>query len=338
MDNYYKFQAVFPAHQQGKAGIESKIYDVEVPERPQALVEETQDSFGVYRPVRVNWKPLVTIFEMETWEGKELNAAKDIFNFLSDIYFQMVGDFRVATYPQPVLDRIKDKIGTGHVALWKDGVMVEAWMLKGMWPESIEFGKIELADIRINKYPKITIKVVWRFDSVEYENEKDFKIDQEWANVRNEAGQLTSVAQGDPPGSCRNLDIDYDYCYGTPFVQNESHEGWKVDKVDKADKKKNKKKSTQYNFILEHTPIVPGTLTGIIFHFANGDEYATQTFVADVNGDFYFTNTIKDGKNIFAKGQGQRLNLTTGELTLTFNDDPGKIKIVICYEYNCETK
>jgi len=123
------------------------------------------------------------------------------------------------------------------------------------------------------------------------------------------------MMQGDY--GCANLDI----FYSSQFVQGE----------------------TQYNnghekfsyFILEHTPVLAGTLTGTI-QLEDPGTKPIQTFTVSSSGKFEF-GAVKfalDVSDVFAK-TGE-LNLTTGELSLTFNKPPGRHRIVISYEYDME--
>lgn len=79
---------------------------------------------------------------------------------------------------------------------------------------------------------------------------------------------------------------------------------------------------------LEHTPILPGTVTGTIFDGA----VAVQTFVVSQTGTFTFSDLGAPATKV----TGGALNLTTGELTLTWNGAPGDNHAVVSYEYNME--
>lgn len=79
---------------------------------------------------------------------------------------------------------------------------------------------------------------------------------------------------------------------------------------------------------LEHTPILAGTVTGTIYDGST----AVQTFVVSSAGTFTFT----DIGNPATKAIAGSLNLNTGELTLTWNGDPGANHAVVSYEYNME--
>jgi hypothetical protein len=79
---------------------------------------------------------------------------------------------------------------------------------------------------------------------------------------------------------------------------------------------------------LEHTPIFAGTVTGTVFVGA----VAVQTFVVSSTGTFTFTPI--GAPAVFATSGS--LNLTTGEMTLTWNSAPGSNHAVVSYEYNME--
>jgi hypothetical protein len=123
-----------------------------------------------------------------------------------------------------------------------------------------------------------------------------------------------SLMQGDPYGSNGNLDIFYAH----QFVQNEktvvhpggSNESW---------------------FILEHTPILEGSLTGTIYR----NDTPIQTFV--VNTDGTSSLAIVKTKKSAIKVDRVELNTATGELGLFWNDNaPGPNHAIISYEYNME--
>ncbi len=79
---------------------------------------------------------------------------------------------------------------------------------------------------------------------------------------------------------------------------------------------------------LEHTPVLAGTLTGTVYDGST----AVQTFVVSEAGTFTFTD-IGSPTN---KGTAGTLDTVTGEVSLTWNNDPGANHIVASYEYNLE--
>jgi hypothetical protein len=92
---------------------------------------------------------------------------------------------------------------------------------------------------------------------------------------------------------------------------------------------------------LEHTPILGGTMTGTVYVGTT----AVQTFVVLENGNFVFTaigspttyvNVSGAASGTITAGSGASLNLTTGELSLTFNSAPSSNYVVVNYEYNME--
>lgn len=109
-----------------------------------------------------------------------------------------------------------------------------------------------------------------------------------------------------------NLDIFYTH----QFVQNESTS------TDNGG-------STAANYQpLEHTPILAGTVTGTIYDGST----AVQTFVVSSAGTFTFSDIGSPSVKVTAGS----LNLTTGELALTWNSAPGANHAVVSYEYNLE--
>jgi len=79
---------------------------------------------------------------------------------------------------------------------------------------------------------------------------------------------------------------------------------------------------------LKKTPILASTLNGTIYDGST----AVQTFMVSAAGSFTFT----DINSPTYKATSGTINLTTGELTLTWNSDPGPNHAVVNYEYNME--
>jgi len=121
-----------------------------------------------------------------------------------------------------------------------------------------------------------------------------------------DANSLQQLASGDA-----NLSVYYSH----QFVENETQ-------IDAGG-------DTTSVFTLEHTPVLAGTMTGTVY---DGDT-AIKTFVVAQNGTFTFSNV--DGTpspNV----TGGSLDLTAGEVTLTWGGNPGENKVVVSYEYNME--
>lgn len=122
-----------------------------------------------------------------------------------------------------------------------------------------------------------------------------------------DATSLQQLASGDG-----NLDIFYTH----QFVQNETSStdaGGDVTSVFAP---------------LEHTPVLAGTMTGTIYD----GSVAVQTFVVGADGTFDFTDIGTPSP----KCTGGTLDLTTGEMTLTWGSAPGANHVVVSYEYNME--
>lgn len=122
-----------------------------------------------------------------------------------------------------------------------------------------------------------------------------------------ESASMQQLSSGDG-----NLDIFYTH----QFVQNET---------SSTD---NGGDTTSVYAPLEHTPVLAGTLTGTVYDGST----AVQTFVVSEAGTFTFTDI---GSPTY-KGTSGTVDLTTGEITLTWNTDPGANHIVCSYEYNME--
>lgn len=81
------------------------------------------------------------------------------------------------------------------------------------------------------------------------------------------------------------------------------------------------------NYVLEHTPILSGTLTGTIF---TTKDDAIQTFQQNFEtGEFVFTSI---GTPVIYATSGS-LDLKTGALTFIWSDIPGFNHIIVSYEY-----
>lgn len=120
-----------------------------------------------------------------------------------------------------------------------------------------------------------------------------------------DANSLQQLASGDA-----NLSVYYSH----QFVENESSP------TDAG--------GTSTSFAVEHTPVLAGTVTGTIYDGST----AVQTFVVSESGSFTFTDIGTPS----AKVTSATLNLTTGEVALTWNSDPGENHVVLSYEYNME--
>jgi hypothetical protein len=120
-----------------------------------------------------------------------------------------------------------------------------------------------------------------------------------------DANSLQQLASGDA-----NLSVYYSH----QFVENESSP------TDAG--------GTLTSFVVEHTPVLAGTVTGTIY----AGSTAVQTFVVSENGSFTFNEIGTPA----AKVTSATLNLTTGEVALTWNSDPGENHVVLSYEYNME--
>jgi len=112
-------------------------------------------------------------------------------------------------------------------------------------------------------------------------------------------------------------DANLDMFYSSQFIQNETSS---ID--DGAD-------VTSVFSPLEHTPILGGTVTGTLYV----GTAAIQTFNISETGSF----TINDIGTPSPKVTSGALNLSTGELVLTWNGAPGDTNyVVVNYEYNME--
>lgn len=130
-------------------------------------------------------------------------------------------------------------------------------------------------------------------------------------------GATKSGFPGDDVNSLQQLasgDANLSVYYSHQFVENETQADAGGD--------------TSSSHVVEHTPVLAGTVTGTVYDGST----AVQTFVVSESGSFTFTD-IGTPVN---KATGGTLNLTTGEVALTWNNDPGANSVVVSYEYNME--
>jgi len=79
---------------------------------------------------------------------------------------------------------------------------------------------------------------------------------------------------------------------------------------------------------LEHTPVIPGSVTGTVYDGTT----VVQTFTVSESGVF----TFSDVNSPSIKATAGTLNVTTGEMVLTWNSAAGDNHVVVSYEYNME--
>jgi hypothetical protein len=120
-----------------------------------------------------------------------------------------------------------------------------------------------------------------------------------------DANSLQQLASGDA-----NLSVYYTH----QFIENETQADAGGD--------------TNSVYMLEHTPVLAGTMTGTVYKGAT----VVDTFVVAQNGTFTFTAVDHSGAHATAGS----LDLTTGEVGITWNSNPGANKVVVSYEYNME--
>ncbi len=123
-----------------------------------------------------------------------------------------------------------------------------------------------------------------------------------------DANSLQQLADG-----TANLDI----FYSSQFVQNETSSTDAGNIV------------TAIYAPLEHTPVLPGTVTGTVYDGST----AIQTFTVNTAGTFSFTDLTA---GLTVKATSGTINTNTGEVTLTWNSAAGANHIVVSYEYNME--
>jgi ferredoxin len=132
-----------------------------------------------------------------------------------------------------------------------------------------------------------------------------------WAGLNDEY----TMCQGDPPGSGACLDI----YYASQFVQNERH-------TDDGE-------SIFSSFLLEHTPVINGTLTGNVYSNEVGN--FTFTFIVDSEGNFSFSPTSYR-KTGTAEPIGGQILPAQGILNLVWDKAPGRYECLVNYEYDMD--
>ena len=95
-----------------------------------------------------------------------------------------------------------------------------------------------------------------------------------------------------------------------------------------AERKDNPGGGTALSYTLEHTPILAGTVTGLIYD----GSVLVQQFNINQAGTFTFT-TVGSPSVTVSSGA---INLVTGQLVLTWSGDPGANTVVVNYQYNME--
>jgi len=130
-------------------------------------------------------------------------------------------------------------------------------------------------------------------------------------------GGTKSGFPGDDSNSLQQLasgDANLSVYYSHQFVENETQADAGGD--------------TNSVHTFEHTPVLAGTITGTIYDGV----VAIQTFVISEAGVF----TKTDIGTPVPKVTAAAMNLTTGELSLTWDGDPSANKVIVSYEYNME--
>lgn len=102
--------------------------------------------------------------------------------------------------------------------------------------------------------------------------------------------------------------------YSSQFVQNENHTDTGL--------------TTTTSFVLEHTPVLAGTITGSIYDGGT----MVQTFSVNSAGTFTFT-TVDGSLQLVTSAT---IDLATGLMTLEWNGAPGINNVTTSYEYNME--
>jgi len=86
-------------------------------------------------------------------------------------------------------------------------------------------------------------------------------------------------------------------------------------------------------FILEHAPVVPGSLLGTIYL----NDKPSQFFVFHEPGYCQLKDCVNPDPNRPVVFQGN-LNHTTGEVTFKWTTLPKEAKFIYCYDYTMEFK
>ncbi len=61
---------------------------------------------------------------------------------------------------------LRDYEGCGRLVLWDGcGIPLEAWLLRNMWPQSVNFGDLDMASSE-----EVTVELTLRYSNVEYKS------------------------------------------------------------------------------------------------------------------------------------------------------------------------
>lgn len=119
-------------------------------------------------------------------------------------------------------------------------------------------------------------------------------------------------------GQLASGDANLDIYYSSNFVENEESST-----DDGAD-------TTSIYSPVEHVPVFPGTLTGVVFVGST----AIQYFQVKEDKTFLFTDIGTPSAK--AVSSGSTVDPATGEIRLAWNSAPGENHLTISYEYNME--
>lgn len=192
--------------------------------------------------------------------------------------------------------------------LYTDPEMQKNKMLLGMG-DNPNYHPKNCASITIANYPDLG----WDFDTALNETIKEKYGDHYELMPQDDPYTLTQLASGHA-----NLDL----MAAHQFIQNENTGKGRIGTNDH-----------ESLYLLEYTPILPGTMTGTVYF---GDT-ASATFVVNETGDFTF-NTVKPKRT--APPVHGRLDLMTGEMFLAWPKPASINKLnlkphcIVSYEYH----
>ncbi len=134
---------------------------VKLASRPNITIEETELNFlngKTWIPGKGTWET-ITVTYYDVGGSGLTQDNRELFNWLSSVYgFQDVRTLQNSKTSQYT--------GTGTLILWDGcGQAMEQWVLRGMWPQSINFGELDYASSE-----ECTIELTMRYTSVEYQS------------------------------------------------------------------------------------------------------------------------------------------------------------------------
>ena len=137
---------------------------VKLAARPQLEIDETELNFlnaVTWVPGKGRWQPLTVTYIDVSTAGVENASMDGLYKWLTTVYNFM--DNRESFLLRQAEKR--DWIGTATLRMFDGcGTPLETWILKSVWPQSINFGDLDYGDSEV-----ATIELTLRYSDVIYE-------------------------------------------------------------------------------------------------------------------------------------------------------------------------